>query len=71
LHRRIMKFSYNLQQSKKHSANLQRVTTIDTPVLAAVHRRLLKHNPDLVGAMSLSESVSLASSSSSSSDGAI
>ena len=55
---------------KKHSANLQRVTTIDAPVLAAVHRRLLKHNPDLVGAMSSSKSDSLASSSSSSSDGA-
>ena len=47
------------------------MTTIDTPVLTAVHRRLLKHNPDLVGAMSSSESDSLASSSSSSSDGAI
>ena len=69
LRRRITKFSYNLQRSKKHSANLQRVTTIDAPVLAAVHRLLLKHNPDLVGAMSSSESDSLASSSSSSSDG--
>jgi hypothetical protein len=70
LRRRITKFSYNLQRSKKHSANLQRVTSIDAPVLAAVHRRLLKHNPDLVGAMSSSESDSLVSASSSSSDGA-
>jgi hypothetical protein len=46
------------------------VTSIDAPVLAAVHRRLLKHNPDLVGAMSSSESDSSVSSSSSSSDGA-
>ena len=70
LHWRITEFSYNFQRSKKHSANLQRVTTIDAPVLAAVHRRLLKYNPDLVGAMSSSKSDSLASSSSSSSDGA-
>ena len=61
LHRRITKFNYNLQQSTKHSVNLQRVTTIDALVLTAVHLQLLKHNPDLVGAMSLSESDSLAS----------
>ena len=46
------------------------MTTIDAPVLAAVHHLLLKHNPDLVGAMSSSESDSSVSSSSSSSDGA-
>ncbi len=46
------------------------MTTIDAPVLAAVHLQLLKHNPDLVCAMSLSESDSLVSSSSSSSSDA-
>jgi hypothetical protein len=39
-------------------------------VLTAVHLQLLKHNPDLVGTMSLSESDSLVSSSLSSSSGA-
>jgi hypothetical protein len=47
---------------KKHSWDLQRVTTINAPMLAAVHLQILKHNPDLVGAMSLSESDSLVSS---------
>ncbi len=69
MRRRITKFNYNLQQSKKHSDNLQRVTTINALVLAAVHLQLLKHNPDLVGAMSLSESDSLVLSSLSTSYG--
>jgi hypothetical protein len=54
LHRPITTFNYNLQQSKKHSSNLHRVTTINAPVLTAVHLQLLKQNPDLVGSMSLS-----------------
>ncbi len=46
------------------------MTTINAPVLAAVHLQVLKHNPDLVGAKSLSESDSLVSSLLSSSSGA-